>query len=427
MKDYRFETLQLHAGQESDPVTGCMTVPIYQTSAYKFQNCDHAREVFELSAPGNIYGRLTNSTTAVLEERVAALEGGTGALALASGQAAVFYSIMNIAKCGDNIVSAATIYGGSYNLFSNTLPNYGITSKFVNADIPTEFDRAVDQNTKAIFIEVMANPNNNIIDIEAVASIAKKHKIPLIVDNTFPTPYLMKPKDYGANIVVHSATKFIGGHANSLGGIVVDCGNFDWDASGRFDCMTKPDPSYHGMVYSKADAAPFTLKMRAVLLRDTGACISPFNSFLLLQGIETLSLRVERHNENANKIAQYLSKCPHVERVNHPSLKESPYYELGQKYFKEYKGSIFTMELEGGFEKTKQFADSLELFSLVANVADAKSLVIHPASTTHSQMTEQELKAGGIYSNTIRLSVGIENVLDLIADLENAFKKAYER
>ena len=425
MSNYKFETLQLHAGQVSDPATGCMTVPIYQTSAYAFDSCEHSASLFELSQPGFIYTRLNNPTTQVLEERIAALEGGVGALAVSSGQAAVFYSVLNIAKCGDNIISATAVYGGSYNLFSNTLPNYGITTKFVNQRNIDEFDSAVDQNTKAIYIEAMANPNNDIVDIEAIANVAKKHKIPLIVDNTFPTPYLMRPFEFGANIVIHSATKFIGGHATTMGGLIVDGGNFDWKASGKFDCLTKPDPCYHGIVYTDLGAAAYITKARVVLLRDTGACLSPFNSFLLLQGLETLSLRVERHNENAQRVVKYLEKCPHVQKVNHPSLPRSPYYELAKKYFPKYQGSIFTVELEGGFEKTKQFINSLKLISLVANVADAKSLAIHPASTTHSQLTKQELEACEIYENTIRLSIGIEHADDIIEDLDTTFKKVY--
>ena len=421
--DLRFETKQLHVGQETTDSTGARAVPIYQTAAYVFDNCDHAAARFGLSDAGNIYGRLTNPTEDVFEQRIAALEGGVAALALASGAAAVTYAIESITRAGDHIVAAKQIYGGTYNLLAHTLTNYGVNTTFVDGDDPENFKKALQENTKAIFIESLGNPNSSLIDVEAISKIAHDFKIPLIIDNTFGTPYLFRPIEYGADIVVHSATKFIGGHGTTLGGIIVDSGKFDWEASGKFPQLTQPDPSYHGVVFTKAvGAAAFVTRIRAVLLRDTGATLSPFNAFLLLQGLETLSLRVERHVENALKVVDYLSKHPKVAKVNHPSLSTSPYHDLYQKYFPKGAGSIFTFEIAGDENDAKKFIDNLEIFSLLANVADAKSLVIHPASTTHSQMNEAELADSGIKPTTIRLSIGLEHVDDLLEDIENAFK-----
>jgi O-acetylhomoserine aminocarboxypropyltransferase/cysteine synthase len=421
-----FETLQLHVGQEQpDPATDARAVPIYQTTSYVFRNSAHAAARFGLQDAGNIYGRLTNSTQGVFEERVAALEGGVAGLALASGAAAITYAFENITRVGDHIVSAKTIYGGSYNLLAHTLPAYGVTTTFVDPSALTNFEEAIRENTKAIFIETLGNPNSNIIDMEAVAEIAHRHGIPLIVDNTFGTPYLIRPIEHGADIVVHSATKFIGGHGSSLGGVIVDSGNFDWKASGKFPQLTEPEPSYHGVRFvDAAGPAAYVTRIRAVLLRDTGAAISPFNAFILLQGLETLSLRVERHVENALKIVDFLKNHPKVRRVNHPSLASHPDHELYRRYFPHGAGSIFTIEIQGGQEEAHRFIDSLELFSLLANVADVKSLVIHPASTTHSQLNDQELKEQGITPSTVRLSIGTEHVDDLIADLTQALEKA---
>lgn len=421
-----FETLQLHVGQEQpDPATDARAVPIYQTTSYVFRNSAHAAARFGLQDAGNIYGRLTNSTQGVFEERVAALEGGVAGLALASGAAAITYAFENITRVGDHIVSAKTIYGGSYNLLAHTLPAYGVTTTFVDPSALTNFEEAIRENTKAIFIETLGNPNSNIIDMEAVAEIAHRHGIPLIVDNTFGTPYLIRPIEHGADIVVHSATKFIGGHGSSLGGVIVDSGKFDWKASGKFPQLTEPEPSYHGVRFvDAAGPAAYVTRIRAVLLRDTGAAISPFNAFILLQGLETLSLRVERHVENALKIVDFLKNHPKVRRVNHPSLASHPDHELYRRYFPHGAGSIFTIEIQGGQEEAHRFIDSLELFSLLANVADVKSLVIHPASTTHSQLNDQELKEQGITPSTVRLSIGTEHVDDLIADLTQALEKA---
>ena len=421
----KFETLQLHVGQETaDPTTDSRAVPIYQTTSYVFKNSAHAAARFGLADPGNIYGRLTNSTQDVFESRVAALEGGVAGLALASGAAAVTYAIQNIAKAGDHIVSAKTIYGGSYNLLAHTLPDYGVTTTFVDADNIENFEKAIKENTKAIFIETLGNPNSSLINIDAVAEIAHKHRIPLIVDNTFATPYLFRPIEHGADIVVHSATKFIGGHGTSLGGVIVDSGKFDWIGSGKFPQLTEADPSYHGIKFAEAvGAAAYVTRIRAIILRDTGACISPFNAFILLQGLETLSLRVERHVENALKVIEFLKNHPQVENVNHPSLSESKYNELYKEYFPNDAGSIFTFEIKGGAKEAQDFIDRLEIFSLLANVADVKSLVIHPASTTHSQMNEEELRECGIKPNTIRLSIGTEHIDDIIYDLEQAFNK----
>lgn len=422
----RFETLQLHVGQEKpDPATGARAVPIYQTTSYVFDDCAQARARFDLSEPGNIYGRLTNPTQDVLEQRIAALEGGVAALAVASGAAAVTYAFLNIAREGDHIVSANNIYGGSYNLLCNTLPNYGIETTFVDPVDLSNFERAIRPETKAIFIETLGNPNSSVIDIRAVADIAHSHGLPLIIDNTFGTPYLIRPIEHGADIVVHSATKFLGGHGSSLGGVIVDGGNFDWKTyPDRFPSLAKPDPSYHGAVFADvAGRAAFVTRIRAVILRDTGASISPFNAFLLLQGIETLSLRVERHVENAVKIAAWLAAHPKVERVNHPSLPDHPDHELYGKLYPNGAGSIFTIELKGGEEEACRFIDSLKIFSLLANVADVKSLVIHPASTTHSQLTPEEAAEQKIYPSTVRLSIGTEHVDDLIDDLAQALDK----
>lgn len=424
-RNFKFETLQLHVGQEqADPTTDARAVPIYQTSSYVFRNCDHAAARFGLSDAGNIYRRLTNPTEDVFEKRIAALEGGVAALAVASGAAAVTYTILNLAQNGDNIVSAKNIYGGSFNLFEHTLPQYGIDTNFVDIFNEEQVESAINEKTKALYIETLGNPNSDVVDIESVAKIAHKHKIPLVVDNTFATPYLVRPIEYGADIVVHSATKFIGGHGTSIGGVIVDGGNFDWEASGKFDSLTKPNPSYHGISFTQAcGAAAFVTKVRAILLRDTGATVSPFNAFLFLQGLETLSLRVERHSYNALKVVEYLNNHPQVESVSHPSVSTDPkQQELYKKYFPNGGGSIFTFDIKGDAQKAKDFIDNLELFSLLANVADVKSLVIHPATTTHSQCTEEELLDQGIRPNTIRLSIGCENIDDIIQDLDEAFK-----
>lgn len=424
-RNFKFETLQLHVGQEqADPTTDARAVPIYQTSSYVFRNCDHAAARFGLSDAGNIYGRLTNPTEDVFEKRIAAFEGGVAALAVASGAAAVTYTVLNLAQNGDNIVSAKNIYGGSFNLFEHTLPQYGIQTTFVDIFNEKEVENAINEKTKALYIETLGNPNSDVVDIESVARIAHRHKIPLVVDNTFATPYLIRPIEYGADIVVHSATKFIGGHGTSIGGVIVDGGKFDWEASGKFDSLTKSNLSYHGISFTKAcGPAAFVTKVRAILLRDTGATVSPFNAFLFLQGLETLSLRVERHTYNALKVVEYLNNHPQVESVSHPSVSTDPkQQELYKKYFPNGGGSIFTFDIKGDAQKAKDFIDNLELFSLLANVADVKSLVIHPATTTHSQCTEEELLDQGIRSNTIRLSIGCENIDDIIQDLDEAFK-----
>jgi len=421
----RFETLQLHVGQEKpDSATDARCVPIYQTSSYVFANSAQAAGRFNLSEGGNIYTRLMNPTSDVFEQRIAALEGGIAALATASGAAAVTYAIQNIAHKGDHIVSAQTVYGGTYNLFAHTLSDFGIETTFVDGDDLSNFEKAILPNTKAIFIESLGNPNSSIIDIQKVADIAHKNKIPLIVDNTFATPYLLRPIEYGADVVVHSATKFIGGHGTSIGGVIVDSGKFDWEGSGKFPYLSEPNPSYHGVVFTKAvGAAAYIVKIRVTLMRDTGATISPFNSFLFLQGLETLSLRVERHIFNTLKVVEFLSKHPQVEKVNHPALKDNQYHFLYESYFPNGAGSIFTFEIKGDADTAKEFIDQLQIFSLLANVADVKSLVIHPASTTHSQMNEEELLSSGIKPNTIRLSIGTEHIDDLIEDLAQAFSK----
>ena len=418
----KFETLQLHVGQESpDPATDSRAVPIYQTTSYVFRNSAHAAARFGLQDAGNIYGRLTNSTQGVFEERVAVLEGGVAGLAVASGAAAITYALQNITQAGDHIVSAKTIYGGSYNLLAHTFPKSGVTTTFVDADNLNEVESAIKDNTKAIFIETLGNPNSSIADVDALAELAHKHKIPLIVDNTFATPYLFRPIEHGADIVVHSATKFIGGHGSSLGGVIVDSGKFDWRASGKFPQLSEPEPSYHGAIFQDvAGPAAFVTRIRAVILRDTGAAISPFNAFLLLQGLETLSLRVERHVENTLKVVDFLNNHPKVEKVNHPSLEDSEYNALYKKYYPNGAGSIFTFEVKGGAKEAQEFIDKLQIFSLLANVADVKSLVIHPASTTHSQMSEEELIDSGIKQNTVRLSIGTEHIDDIIYDLEQA-------
>lgn len=421
----KFETLQLHVGQEkADPATGARAVPIYASSSYVFDNCDHAAARFGLTDSGNIYGRLTNPTEDVFEQRIAALEGGAAALAVASGAAAVTYTFQNLAHAGDHIVSANNIYGGTYNLLEHTLPEYGIQTTFVDIFDEKAVEEAIQENTKLVFIETLGNPNSEVVDIEAVSKIAHAHKIPLVIDNTFATPYLVRPIEHGADIVVHSATKFIGGHGTSLGGVIVDGGKFDWEASGKFPSLVEPNPSYHGVSFVKAAGpAAFVTKIRAILLRDTGATLSPFHAFLFLQGLETLSLRVERHVENSLKVVDYLSKHPQVEAVHHPSVStDASQQELYKKYFPGGGGSIFTFEIKGDEQKAKDFIDNLELFSLLANVADVKSLVIHPASTTHSQLNEQELLEQGIKPNTIRLSIGTENIDDILQDLEEAFK-----
>lgn len=423
-RNLKFETKQLHVGQESaDPATDARAVPIYATSSYVFHNSQHAADRFGLRDPGNIYGRLTNPTQDVFEQRIAALEGGVAALAVASGAAAITYTIQNLAQAGDHIVAAKTIYGGTYNLLAHTLPEYGITTTFVDPEEEGAFEKAIKDNTKAVYIETLGNPNSNIIDIEAVAAIAHKHKIPLVVDSTFTTPYLLRPIEYGADIVVHSATKFIGGHGTAIGGVIIDSGKFDWEASGKFPSLTEPNPSYHGISFTKAvGAAAFVTKIRAILLRDTGATLSPFHAFLFLQGLETLSLRVERHVENALKVVDFLNKHPQVENVNHPSLAAGEQKRLYDKYFPNGGGSIFTFEIKGTEDDAKKFIDHLQVFSLLANVADVKSLAIHPASTTHSQLNEEELVEQGIKPNTIRLSIGTEHIDDILFDLEEAFK-----
>ena len=426
MSDYRFETLQLHVGQEQpDPATDARAVPIYQTTSYVFRNSKHAADRFGLADAGNIYGRLTNSTQEVLEKRLAALEGGSAALALASGAAAITYTIEALAANGGHIVAQKTIYGGSYNLLEHTLPQYGIQTTFVDAHNLQEVEGAIQDNTRAIYLETLGNPNSDIPDIDAVAEIAHKHGLPLVIDNTFGTPYLIRPIEHGADIVVHSATKFIGGHGTTLGGIIVESGKFDWKASGKYPNIAAPNPSYHGVsFYDAVGPAAFVTFIRAILLRDTGATISPFNAFLLLQGVETLSLRLERHAENTKKVVEFLSKHPQVEKVNHPSLPDHPDHALYEKYFPNGGASIFTFEIKGGQEEAWKFIDNLEIFSLLANVADVKSLVIHPASTTHSQLSEEELLDQGIRKNTIRLSIGTEHIDDILADLEKGFAGA---
>lgn len=418
-----FETLQLHVGQETpDPATDARAVPIYQTTSYVFQDSAHAAARFSLEESGNIYGRLTNPTQGVLEQRVAALEGGVAALAVASGAAAISYAFENITQQGDHIVSACTIYGGTYNLLAHTFPTRGVHTTFVDPEDPENFERAIQPNTKALFIESLGNPNSTLVDIERIAEIAHRHQIPLLIDNTFATPYLLRPIEHGADIVIHSATKFIGGHGTSLGGIIVDSGKFDWKASGKFPQLTDPDPCYHGLCFTEvAGAAAYVTRIRAILLRDTGAALSPFNAFLLLQGLETLSLRVERHVENALKVVDFLQHHPKVTKVNHPSLASHTSPALYQKYFPKGAGSIFTFEIKGGRAEAHRFIDHLKIFSLLANVADVKSLVIHPASTTHSQLNDEELAAQGISQATIRLSIGTEHIDDLIADLTQAF------
>ena len=424
-RKYKFETLQLHVGQEeADPATDARAVPIYQTTSYVFRNSQHAADRFGLKDAGNIYGRLTNPTQDVLERRMAALEGGVAALAFASGAAAVTATLQGLAHAGDHIVAATTIYGGTYNLFAHTLPDFGVTTTFVDPEAGIDaFEKAIKDNTKLIYIESIGNPNANLIDIEAVAKVAHAHNIPLVVDSTFATPYQLRPFDYGADIVVHSATKFIGGHGTTLGGIVIDSGKFNWVKSGKFPWLVEPNASYHGLSFAKDIGAPaFAIYLRAMLLRDTGATLSPISAFLLLQGVETLSLRVERHVENTLKAVDYLAKNPHVAKVNHPSLPNHPDHELYKKYFPNGGISIFTFEIKGGAEEAKKFIDHLKVFSLLANVADVKSLVIHPASTTHSQMNEQELAESGITPSTIRLSIGTEHIDDIIEDLDEAFK-----
>lgn len=423
MNDYRFETLQLHVGQENpDPATDARAVPIYATTSYVFKNSAHAAARFGLSDAGNIYGRLTNSTQDVLEQRIAALEGGIAALALASGAAAISYTLEALGQNGGHFVAQKTIYGGSYNLLAHTLPNFGITATFVNIHDLAEVEAAIRENTRAIYIETLGNPNSDIPDIDALAALAHKHGLPLVVDNTFGTPYLIRPIEHGADIVVHSATKFLGGHGTTLGGVIVDSGKFDWEASGKYPAVAAPNPSYHGVAFVKAAGpAAFVTYIRAILLRDTGATISPFAAFLLLQGIETLSLRLERHAENTRKVVELLAGHPQVEKVNHPSLPDHPDHALYQKYFPKGGASIFTFEIKGGQAEAHKFIDSLKIFSLLANVADVKSLVIHPATTTHSQLEEKELEDQGIRQNTIRLSIGTEHIDDILADLQNGF------
>lgn len=423
-KNYKFETLQLHVGQEEpDIASGARAVPIYQTTSYVFKNSDEAEARFALKDAGNIYGRLTNSTQDVFEKRIAALEGGVAALATASGAAAIDYTIRSLAVAGDHVVASNTIYGGTYNLLEHTLPDYGITTTFVDPDDISNFENAIQDNTKLLYIETLGNPNSNVADIEEIAKVAHKHKIPLVVDNTFATPYLVRPIEYGADIVVHSATKFIGGHGTAIGGVIVDSGKFDWIGSGKFPSLVEPNPSYHGVSFAKdVGAAAFVTKIRAILLRDTGATISPFHAFLFLQGLETLSLRVERHTENALKVVEYLNNHPQVEKVNHPSLASGEQKRLYDKYFPNGGGSIFTFEIKGDDTTAKKFIDHLEIFSLLANVADVKSLVIHPASTTHSQLSDEEKLEQVIRPNTIRLSIGTEHIDDIIADLDEAFK-----
>ena len=423
MAKYKFETLQLHVGQENpDPASDARAVPIYQTTSYVFHDCQHAADRFGLADAGNIYGRLTNSTQGVFEDRIAALEGGVAGLAVASGAAAITYTIQALAAAGEHIVAQKTIYGGTSNLLAHTLKLYGIESTFVDAHKLDEIEAAIQPNTKAVYIETLGNPNSDIPDIDAIAELAHKHNLPLVIDNTFGTPYLIRPIEHGADIVVHSATKFIGGHGTTLGGVIVDGGTFDWAASGRYPWISEPNPSYHGVKFTEAAGkAAFATYIRAILLRDTGATISPFAAFLLLQGTETLSLRLERHAENAKKVIEYLQKHPLVEKVNHPSLPDHPDHALYEKYFPNGGASIFTFQIKGGREEAFKFIDNLEIFSLLANVADVKSLVIHPASTTHSQLTDEELNDVGIYQNTIRLSIGTEHIDDIIADLEKGF------
>lgn len=425
IKKWKFDTLQVHAGQTVDPATGSRAVPIYQTTSYVFDNTEHAADLFALRQPGNIYTRIMNPTTDVFEQRMAALEGGIGALAVSSGSAAITYAIMNIAGAGDEIVSASTLYGGTYNLFSVTLPKYGINTVFVNPDDLENFEKAITDKTKAIFVESIGNPGMNIPDIEGISEIAHSNGIPLIVDNTFATPYLLRPIEFGADIVVHSATKFIGGHGTSIGGIIIDSGKFDWAASGRFPGLTEPDPSYNNIRYvDDIGPAAYITKARVQLLRDTGACLSPFNAFLFLQGLETLSLRVDRHVSNTKRIATYLQSHEYVSWVNYPSLKGNKYYGLAQKYFPKGAGSIFTFGIKGGLETGKRFIENLKLFSFLANVADAKSLVIHPASTTHAQLSEDKQREAGVTPDMIRLSIGIEDAEDLIDDLGQALEAA---
>ena len=426
MSDYKFETLQLHVGQEqADPATDARAVPIYATTAYVFHNAQHAADRFGLADPGNIYSRLTNSTQAVLEDRVAALEGGSAGLALASGAAAITYTIQALAANGGHIVAQKTIYGGTFNLLEHTLPQYGVETTFVDAHNLEEVEGAIQENTRAIFLETLGNPNSDIPDIDAIAEIAHKNGLPLVIDNTFGTPYLIRPIEHGADIVVHSATKFLGGHGTTIGGIIVESGKFDWKASGKFGNIADPNPSYHGVsFYDAVGPAAFVTYIRAILLRDTGATISPFNAFLILQGVETLSLRVERHVENTKKVIEYLSAHPQVTKINHPSLPDHQQHALYEKHFPNGGGSIFTFEIKGGQEEAWKFIDGLEIFSLLANVADVKSLVIHPATTTHSQLTEEELADQGIFPGTIRLSIGTEHIDDIIADLEKGFEAA---
>jgi O-acetylhomoserine (thiol)-lyase len=424
----KFDTLQVHAGQKPDISTGSRAVPIYQTTSYVFNSVEHGANLFSLKEEGNIYTRIMNPTSDVFEQRIAALEEGIGALAVASGLAAITYSIINIAGTGDEIVSSSTLYGGTYNLFSNTLPKLGIKTIFVDSDDPENFREAISDKTKAIYIETIGNPGINLIDIEAVANIAHENGIPLIVDNTFGTPYLIKPIEFGADIVVHSATKFIGGHGTSIGGVIVDSGKFNWEGNNRFPDFNNPDPSYHGLVYSRdIGAAAYITKMRVQLLRDTGAALSPFNSFLFLQGLETLSLRIERHVSNAKKISEFLQRHPYVSWVNYPSLKGNKYHDLAQKYFPKGAGSIFTFGIKGGIKEGKKFIENLEIFSHLANVADVKSLVIHPASTTHAQLTEEEQRLAGVTPDMVRLSIGIEDADDLIYDIEQAITKAVSK
>lgn len=427
-KNLRFETLQLHVGQETpDPATGARAVPIYQTTSYVFNDSAHAAARFDLTDAGNIYGRLTNSTQDVLEKRIAALEGGVAALALASGAAAITYTIQSLAQNGDHVVAQKTIYGGSYNLLAHTLPQYGISTTFVDAHNLDELEGAIQENTKVVYLETVGNPNADIPDIDAIAEIAHKHGIPLVIDNTFGTPYLIRPIEHGADIVVHSATKFIGGHGTTLGGIIVDSGKFDWKKNGKHPAIAEPNPSYHGVSFvDAAGAAAFVTYVRAILLRDTGATISPFNAFLLLQGVETLSLRLERHVENTKKVVEFLAAHPQVERVNHPSLPDHPNHQLYKKYFENGGATIFTFDIKGGQKEAHKFIDSLEIFSLLANVADVKSLVIHPATTTHSQLNEKELAEQGIKPNTIRLSIGTEHIDDILEDLQQAFEAVAE-
>ena len=428
MNNYRFETLQLHVGQETpDPATDARAVPIYATASYVFQDCAHAAARFSLEEGGNIYSRLTNSTQDVLEKRIAALEGGVAALALSSGAAAIAYTIEALALNGGHIVAQKTIYGGSYNLLAHTLPNFGITASFVDIHDLDEVERAIEPNTRAIYIETLGNPNSDIPDIDALAELAHRHGLPLVVDNTFGTPYLIRPIEHGADLVVHSATKFLGGHGTTLGGIIVDAGTFDWSASGKYPAIADPNPSYHGVSFVQAAGkAAFVTYVRAVLLRDTGACISPFAAFLLLQGVETLSLRIERHVENTKKVVEFLANHPQVEQVSHPSLPEHPDHELYERYFPNGGASIFTFDIRGGEKQAHQFIDSLEIFSLLANVADVKSLVIHPATTTHSQLTQEELDDQKIKPNTIRLSIGTEHIDDILADLQRGFDAVKE-